>query len=227
LQSAQSPLLSQRAKSKRPTVRELDFVPPWYATVRKNKRVLKMQAAFVAGVCVALFVWHYAQVKSVHAAGRVLGVREKQVEASASRVRERQTQQQLRQQLQTQERVDTSLGLNVESSRLLAMLDAALPRQGSLTEIVVETDERARTLVQQAASKSAAPATPERRLKVSIKGVAPSAADVASLLDSLAATGFCDDREHVYSRDRIDGNYKMCEFHVTFTVNLNVDGSVR
>ena len=170
-------------------MRELDFVPPWYATVRKNKRVLKLQAGFVAGVCVALCVWHFAQVRSVHAAERVLGVREKQVDASASRVRERQTQQRLREQLQTQERVDTSLGLNVESSRLLAMLDAALPRQGSLTEVVIETDERARTLVQQAAAKSTAPTTPERRLKVSIKGVAPSPADVASLLDSLAATG--------------------------------------
>ncbi|HEX8340162.1 MAG TPA: PilN domain-containing protein [Tepidisphaeraceae bacterium] len=208
-------------------MRELDFVPPWYVSVRRHKRLLKLQASGMAVVGVVLLGWQFLVTKNVHAAERVLADREKQVESSADRVRERQTQQRLREQLQTQERVDTSLGLNVESSRLLAMLDAALPKQGSLTEVVIVTDEKLRTLAQQAASKQPGPAVAERRLRVSIKGVAPSKSDVATLMENLDATRFCEDRELVYSSDRVDGNHVMCEFHVSFSINLNVDGSAK
>jgi hypothetical protein len=207
-------------------VREIDFIPEWYASVRRRTRLLKAQSGVLAAAAIAILAWDCYDAGRISTAEGPLQLRDKQLEISANRVRERTEQQRLREQLQTQERVDSSLGLNVESSRLLAMLDAALPRQGSLTELTIDTDENNRSLTQQvAAGKSASPLTPERRLKVSLKGVTPSNGEIASLLDNLNATRFCDGVRLIYSRDRVDGDHVMCEFQVEFSINLNSEGS--
>jgi hypothetical protein len=207
-------------------MREIEFVPEWYAATHRRKRLVRLQLLVTIVMAAALATWGYVNSQTVVAAEDRLFLRQQQLAESENRVRERQEQQKWREQLQTQERVDSSLGLNIESSRLLALIDTSMPKFASLLELSIETDEKARSLAQHAAARKTAAASPnlDRRITVNLKGVAPTNGDIATLYENLSATGFCEDLRLNYAKDRLDGNHIMREFVIQFSINLNADG---
>lgn len=210
-------------------MREIDFVPTWYAATYRRRKLLKLQLYCTVLVVLALTTWSFVKAQQLEDAQLELKALNADLDRSEQRVRERQVQEQLRQQLQTQDKVDTSLGLNIEASRVLELMDRCMPREASLVSLELETDERMPTLVQRAAAaagKGAAKAGPQRKLAISLKGVAPTSSDVATLLENLADTGFCKDVRLDYARARLDGDHLMQEFAVLFTISLNANGGV-
>ena len=204
-------------------MREIEFVPAWYVAHSRQKRLVRLHVYVVFTTLLALATWGLVLSQATDAARDALAAARLRLDASAGRVKERQTQQQLRDQLQSQERVDRSLGLNIESSRLIALIDQSMPQQVALTELSVATEERQRTLAQFAAARTVTKSA-DRRLQVSIKGVAPTNLDVASLYERLERRPFCEDLRLNYSRPRVDHGHVMQEFLVEFAVNLNADG---
>lgn len=200
-------------------MRELEFVPPWYAAVQRRKRLLKLQLWVTVVVALSLATWSFVNAQSVEQGMTVLETRRAELQVSSNRVHERAMQQQLREQLQAQDRVESSLGLNVESSRLLQMLDKAMPKVVALTNLSVDTIERVRP--SSSKDKSAAGLPPDRRMQVSVRGAAPTTADIAALYENLTNSGVCDELRLNYAKERLDAGHTVREFEMEFTINLN------
>ncbi|MGN6504027.1 MAG: PilN domain-containing protein, partial [Tepidisphaeraceae bacterium] len=126
-----------------------------------------------------------------------------------------------------QDRVESSLGLNVEASRVLALLSNALPPAASITELSIDTDEHQRPLLQQVVSKVSTPAIPDRRLVVTSKCVAPANIDVAAFLENLTNSGLCEDLRLDYAKEKVADGAVMREFEVAFRINLNCEGDAQ
>ena len=210
-------------------MREIEFVPPWYAATHRKRRLLKLQLYCTVVVALALATWTINQAQAVERGNEVLETRRHELDVSSYRVRERQEQDRLRAQYQLQRRVGASLGLNVESSRLIRLLEQAMPKEASLLEVTVETSERNIPLSQRVAGTKSGKTPPdvERLLNVKFKGVAPTHGDIATLLENLRQTGIVSDLLLDYARDRVDGDYLMHEFSVRFTISLDTEGGAQ
>lgn len=210
-------------------MREIEFVPPWYAATHRKRRLLKLQLYCTIVVALALATWTINQAQAIERGNEVLDQRRQELEVSSYRVRERQEQDRLRAQYQLQRRVGASLGLNVESSRLIRLLEQSLPKEASLLEITVETSERNIPLAQRAANAKGGKTPPEveRLLNVKFKGVSPTHGDIATLLENLRKTDIVRDLLLDYARDRVDGDYLMHEFSVRFTIGIDAEGGAQ
>ncbi len=210
-------------------MREIEFVPPWYTATHRKRKLLKLQLYCTVVVGLALATWSISNAQQFDKSLVTLDIRKDQLATSAFRVRERQEQDQLRAQYQLQQQVGASLGLNVESARIVQLIDSMMPKQMSLLELNLETSERPVSFSQRAAAvkTGAVRREMERTLNVRIKGVAPTNEDIASLLEGLGTVGFVDDRKLEYVKDRVDGDYLMHEFAIAFSINLDAAGGSR
>lgn len=210
-------------------MREIDFLPDWYATTHRKRKLLKLQFYCVIVVALALSTWAITDAQALDRRESLLISRTAELEASTYRVRERQEQERLRAQYQMQQRVGASLGLNVESSRVLKLLEDALPKEASLLEVVMETSERQIPLSQRAAAVKSGKRVVEvdRQLNVRFKGVAPTSADIATMLDNLRDTGFCNDLALDFARDHVEGDYLMHEFAIRFSIEIDSNGGAK
>jgi hypothetical protein len=170
-------------------VREIDFLPAWYVAVHKRKRLFKLQLWIGVVVIFALATWTYIDSQRLDISRDALTALQTRLAASEGRLRERATQQQLREQLQSQQRIEASLGLNVEASRVLLMLEQVLPKVCTLNDIDIDTVETIRPVsaalrfapIASVATKPQIPIV-DRQLRVQVRGLAPANADVAAVL---------------------------------------------
>ena len=206
-------------------MREIDLLPDWYVDMHRRKRRLRTQAALVGVICLVFVAWAAMNIRDLTQAHALLTQKQSALLVSEQRVRERAVQQQLRDQLRTQDRVESSLGLNVESSRVLGLVSKALPESASISEFSIDTEEHTRPLLQQVAVKNSPPAVPDRRLLVTLKCVAPANIDVATTLENLTNSGVCDDLRLDYAKEKVADGAIMREFQVNFRVNLNSEAN--
>ncbi len=210
-------------------MREIEFVPTWYAATHRRRRLLKLQMYCTVLVALSLATWGIVNAQTIESGQKMLDVRAIELEASSMRVFERQDQDRLRAQYQLQQRVGASLGLSIESSRVLQLIEDALPKHASLIDVQIDTDERTISLAGRAVAVKSGSSKREieRRLTVSLKGVAPTNAEVVSMYDNLKNAGFCEDLGLNYAKDRLDGDVLMREFVIRFSINLNADGGIQ
>ncbi len=204
-------------------MREIDFLPGWYAATHRKRQLLKLQFYCSIVAALALSTWAITDAQALDRREALLITRNAELEASTYRVRERQEQERLRAQYQMQQRVGASLGLNVEASRVLKLLEEALPKEASLLEMVMETSERQAPLTQRASAAKTGKRISEvdRLLKVRFKGVAPTSGDIATMLDNLRETGFCEDLTLDFARDHVEGDFLMHEFSIRFSIEID------
>jgi Tfp pilus assembly protein PilN len=202
-------------------MREVEFLPAWYPQLRRRKRALVIQVCATGTIILTL---------GTIALSKQLDVRRQQLMLTETRVElsrcgpalarldalvERQ------QQLRQQEQVITRLGTQLDPTRLLNVVEDAMPAQVTLTDLTLE-------------SRAAPGGTDERLLAIRLQGLAPTDADIASLLSNLGSVKFFDDVTMAYSRDHASGASSAPttqsvaltpplptrEFELSFTVNL-------
>ncbi len=204
-------------------MRDIEFLPNWYIKTTRRKKLLSLQFGCTAVLTVVLGVWSLVNTRQLIQANRLLDQKRADLIESASRVQMRQTLLDLNEKLQNQSKVDASLGLNVESARILKTLDAIMPAQASLTELTVNTDERPVALAMPVATNGRPPVRDlSRELSIKIKGVAPSNEDVAAIYEGLEKLKFCQDLKLAYSTDKIEKDRVMREFLIEFSIPLDV-----
>jgi Tfp pilus assembly protein PilN len=199
---------------------ELEFLPSWYPQARRRRRLFHLQAWSFLAVIGALCLWLSLVHRNVRAAE--LALRGADTELAQSRLELTQLQEQLRLkgELEYQRQIVSRLGTSVEMSRLLRALDSVMPKEMSLVELNVETDEQPVRPAGQRQSSTAAPEV-DRRLNVRLVGVAPSDVDLANFLTGLTGVRFFENVSMTYSRDKAQGGHVLREFEVTFSLNLN------
>ena len=202
---------------------ELEFLPSWYPQARRRRRLLLIQAWGALLVLVAVGAWTaLARHHVVHAA-KSLVVVDRQLAQSELELVQLQEQLRLKGQLELQRQIVSRLGLPLETSRLLHTLDELMPKEMSLVELNIDTDEhvaRPAMAVRQV-QQSAGAIEMDRRLNVRLVGVAPSDLDLANFLASLTGVPFFDNVTTTYSKDKTQAGHVLREFEVTFSLNLN------
>lgn len=203
-------------------MREMEFVPDWYPRLRLRQRRIFLQAWMTIVVICGLGLWMFLASGNVRLEEQSLvGIRN-ELAKTASDLKKLDDLLDLQKQLRHKKEIIASLGLHVETTRLLDSLNTAMPAEMSLLDLSLEVEERIKpvsNLVKAAGQKK--DDLIERRLKVKMLGVAPTDVDVADFLARLSNVPFFEQVTPTYARDRSESGHLMREFEVTFSVNLD------
>jgi hypothetical protein len=205
-------------------MRELEFLPAWYPRLRRNRRRVLLEAWVALVVVVGLALWLTLARRNASRAEVALRAFEVQILQTETEKRQLEEQLRMKAQLEQREQVVASLGFPVEMSRLLRTLDVIMPREMSLKDITCTTLEQPVVYDGPAAAQARAPQDKQevdRRLKVSLVGVAPNDLDLANFLTGLTNYPFFEQIQLVKADGVVDGGHAMREFEVTFSMSLN------
>ena len=205
-------------------MRELEFLPDWYPRLRRQRRRVLLQTWVALLVVAGLALWLTLARRNASRADVALRAFEAQVLQTETERRQLDEQLRMKAQLEQREEVVASLGFPVEMSRLLRTLDVIMPREMSLKDVTCTTIEQPLVYDGPAAAQARAPQDKpavDRRLKVSLVGVAPNDLDLANFLTGLTNYPFFEQIQLLKADGVIDAGHTMREFEVTFSMSLN------
>jgi len=205
-------------------MRELEFLPEWYPRLRRQRRRVLLQVWVALVILVGLALWLTLARRNAGRAEAALRAFEVQVLQTETERRQLEEQLRMKAQLEQREQVVASLGFPVEMSRLLRTLDVIMPREMSLKDVTCTTVEQ--PLLYDGPAPAQARGTQnkpmvDRRLRVSLVGVAPNDLDLANFLTGLTNYPFFEQIQLLKADGVVDGGHAMREFEVTFSMSLN------
>jgi hypothetical protein len=205
-------------------MRELEFLPDWYPRLRRHRRRVLLQTWVALVVVGGLALWLALARRNANRAETALRAFEVQVLQTETERRQLEEQLRMKAQLEQREQVVASLGFPVEMSRLLRTLDVIMPTEMSLKDVTCTTVEQQLVYDGPAAAQARAPQDArqvDRRLKVSLVGVAPNDLDLANFLTGLTNYPFFEQIQLLKADGVVEGGHAMREFEVTFSMSLN------
>lgn len=206
-------------------MRETEFLPAWYPQVNRRKRLVILQAWMTLVLAIGLGAWSVLADRNVRAAEGAEQLLSGNLAQTQSQLKELDELLALQKKCRQQYQVLEKLGLHVEASRMIDRLDEIMPHEMALLDLGFQVEERPRAaypLVTVAAAGSDARAlTTDRRLRVRLRGVAPTDVDVARFLAHLGNVPYFDEVSMTYAKDRAQSGHMMREFEVTFSVGLS------
>jgi hypothetical protein len=217
-------------------MRDVDFVPPWYRDLLRRKRSAAGYL-FVLGLLVLVTAGGALhRQEKLRAAECELAAADVEAAGTRADLQKLDALRQLRGQWRRQEQVLTSTGVNVEASRLLAVLTNVVPPDTALTRIsfsVTESDPDSAPTASPTTAPSAADGVAEapprlpakRRLNVLLRGIAPGEVAVANVLAGISKQPLFRHVNLTYAKDRQEQEATVREFEVTFVINLDPDGA--
>jgi hypothetical protein len=205
-------------------MRELDFLPDWYPRVRRKKQVVLVQSW--VSVAVVVIVGFVVLVKHRAVQSAQGGLAEIVVAMDHTRADLRRLDDLLKLEAEWRQRdeVLVKLGMHVESTRLLDMIEEIMPHEMAIIDMELSVEEAkvvSSSALSRAAEASAKDVPPDRRLKVRLKGVAPTDIDLYNFLNRLNEVKYFENIAMPYAKDRSDSGHVMREYEVTFAINLN------
>lgn len=207
-------------------MREVNFLPTWYPKVVRQKRLLTAQAwitaVLVGGGLVALYSAHRTSL----AAGAELQHSKDRAQQMIKQVHQLDEMLDLQKQLVAKQAIVTDLGLPVEISRVVAEMGACAPREVTFTQLWANTAEHAPvTIAERAAAAVGGRADAvSRKLDLRLHGVAPTEGEVTTFWSRLMARPSFSAVRLVNSTEKVDGDHKMREFEITFSIDLDPQG---
>lgn len=201
-------------------MREIDFLPAWYPKVRRQRRLLTIQAYATAVLVLAGLIALFATQRKADAARHELEGSKQRAQKTIEAVHELDEMLKLEQRLSQQQRIVAELGLPVEVNRVLAEVGSCLPREATLTQINVLTQETSQqlTILDRATGKNGGP---RRQMELKVSGVAPTEAEVTTFWTRLAALPFLEQVKLINTDESRQGDHLMRKFEVTFVIRLD------
>jgi hypothetical protein len=200
-------------------MRELEFLPEWYPQTRRRKRLVFLQAWLTLLLVLGMGAFLVKSERNIIALERTRAAILGQLNQTNSQLAEMDKLDAIRRQLRRQAQITSRLGLYVETSSVIHELERLMPKQMSLTGLQVENEEKA----EQSAVAAARGGEPQvdRRLRVRLQAVCPTAVDMASFLTQLSAVPFFEQVNLNRAGEAADKGHTMHEFEVTLVLNLN------
>lgn len=201
----------------------MEFLPAWYAVVRRRRILVIAQAWATVGLLLALLIWMGIGRFRVLSSRRELADLTAQMQRTQQDLNELNNANQLKRRWTEQGEVLTKLGVSVESTRLMGLLAQSTPESVALIGLNLQTEEKPSQVRTVAAARNISDKEPmiDRKLRIRVQGIAPSDAEVADLMAKLAAISFLQDVSMSYSKDSDQSGRMVREFEVTFTMDLN------
>lgn len=204
-------------------MREIEFLPQWYTTVRRRKLAVTIQIWSTVVLAIVMLVWTGVSRFRVLTAQNELASLRHDMANTQQELSRLDAMTQIKRRWSEQGEVLSKIGVSVESTRLLGLIAQSTPESISLIGMSLQTEEKidaAKTLINARATRDKEPAV-DRKLRVKLQGVAPSNAEVADMMTRLAANNFLEDVSMGYTRDSDQSGRLVREFEVTFAVDLN------
>ena len=204
-------------------MREIEFLPSWYLTVRRRKLAVTVQAWATVVLAMVLLIWTgVARFRVLNARNELASLR-RDMNKTQLELTRLDSMTQIKRRWSEQGEVLSKIGVSVESTRLLGLIAQSTPESISLIGMSLQTEEKidaTKTLINARATRDKEPAM-DRKLRVRLQGVAPSNAEVADMMTRLAANNFLEDVSMGYTKDSDQSGRLVREFEVTFALDLN------
>lgn len=210
-------------------MRELEFLPSWYPTLRKRKRTVGVQA-WATGVLVAgLCLWGWLSDRNIRSASASLHLLEDQISQTDNELTRLAEATAQKKDLEAKNQIIRSLGNHVETMRVLNAIEAAMPEEMALVGLTAEIREATKQMPGLAAAAAAAAASAaqgnqqlvDRRLEITVNAVGPTDATLAKFMLSIGRSELFDRLNLSLAKERSEATHVMREFTVTFGVDLN------
>lgn len=207
-------------------MRELEFLPDWYPRVRRRRKRLARQAWCASIFVVALAVWQIVANRATRHNEQILVDLRGRLDGAAVELQKETQLEVLKAEINRKLAINAKVGTPVETTRLLRATERCMPESMTLTSFSAELEERrgAGTGKLAAARAAQKDEVVERRLRVTVVGVAPTDAELAEFLRKLSDVPVFEQVTMTYARPREDDKYVMRESEVTFSVDLTGPG---
>jgi len=197
-------------------MRELEFLPPWYATLRQKRRILVVEAWLAIVVAVGLGLWMILSARNVIAKETLLGTREKQLTQSNYELQKLGELESLKRQMSDQAKLMAHVGLNVPMARLVDALEKMMPKEMALLDVAVESQEQANAQPKAVSAN----AEPNRQLLVTLHGVSPNVEELGTFMIHVAAIPNYVEGS-VKTSDVHQNGHLMTDFKISFGIKLS------
>jgi Tfp pilus assembly protein PilN len=200
-------------------MRDLEFLPDWYPTLRRKKRIVMLEGWLGIVVILGLGLWVTLSARNIETKEALLNTRQGQLRQTNYELQKLNELESLKRQMSDQAQLLNRLGPNVPIGRLIDVLAQMMPREMALIEMTIGFQEQARAPMLLVAANGSEP-TINRDMNVELHGVAPSDVDVGNFMINLATiphyagTGMT-------TVDAHDQGHSMRDYKISFTVNLN------
>jgi hypothetical protein len=197
-------------------MRELEFLPPWYATLRQKRRILVVEAWLAMVIALGLALWMILSARNVIAKETLLTTREKQLTQSNYELQKLGELESLKRQMSDQAKLMAHVGLNVPMARLVDAVEKMMPKEMALLDVAVEAQEQPNA---QPRAVSANP-EPNRQLLVTLHGVSPNVEELGTFMIHVAAIPNYVEGS-VKTSDVHQNGHLMTDFKISFGIKLN------
>lgn len=205
---------------------DVDFLPNWYRDLLKRRRQSLLNLAALALLVAVLATAAVFKTEQVTLEEHRVAAVQSELEGARQELQKLSALTQLRDQWRRQDSVLSSTGVNVEASRLLAALEQVVPADTALTDLTFTLEDRTAQVEPEVEGQQPAPTIAAdapgagRRLKVSLRGLAPGELAVANLLSAISKTSLFTQVNLNYAKDHEEAGETVRQFEVTFVINL-------
>jgi len=204
-------------------MRELEFLPSWYPTLRRKRRQLLLEAWLCVLIAVALGSWLALSARTVMAKQSLLTARQGQIKQIGYELQKLDELQSLKKQMSEQAMLVSRLGPNLPISRVLGDLERKLPQEMALLDVSVDVQQHTRALpvIRAGAVPAANPQTViQREMNIELHGVAPSDVELGNYMIRLSTIP-CFTASSLSTADLRQNGRLMREFRISFSLNLS------
>lgn len=202
-------------------MRELEFLPKWYPRLRHRKRLIVMQSWLTIACLASLALWGVVAQHKVRVAEAKLSTLHTDLQRTGEDLNKLEELLQLEQKWRQKDLIRAKLGGHIEAAKLIEKVEEMLPPEMGVLELEMNIDDTLRPPPPGLAATALAKDQPvDRRLKVRLRGVAPTDVDLATFLARISGVPYFEHIGMTYARDRIDAGHVMREFEVSWSISL-------
>jgi hypothetical protein len=197
-------------------MREMEFLPAWYSTLRQKRRILMMEAWLGIAIFAGLSLWMILSARNVIGKETLLNTREKQLTQSNHDLQMLAELQSLKAQMSDQVQLMAHVGPNLPMARLMDALQRMMPKEMALLDMTVELQSQARAMTGAAA---AGKIQQNRQLLVTLHGVAPNDVELGNFMIRVATIPNYVEGS-VSTKDVDQNGHMMRDFKISFGIDL-------
>src|SRR5436309_10652668 len=190
-------------------MRELEFLPAWYPQARSRRRLVLLQVWATLALAAALGLWAVMAQHRIQRAQAFEADLRNKLAQSHEDLRQMEDLVRQRKQLRQAEQIMSKLGVQIEATRLIRAVDDVMPREVTLVNLEVNTEESAEGAPQ---ARLAGPeGAVDRHLHVRFQGLAPASVDLSAFIAQLGAQPFFEQVAITYVKERSESNNNLRE----------------
>jgi hypothetical protein len=198
-------------------MRELEFLPGWYPTLRAKRRLLVVEAWLAIFIVVMLGIWMIFSAHSVMAQESLLNARQKQLNQSNYELQKLTELKSLQQMMSKQADLMSKLGPDVPMGRLIETIGEMLPKGMALVDVSVQFPDESPSQTTRAGAAA------ERIMVVELHGVAPSDVELGTFMWNLSKIPNYSGSPKMSSSDVHQNGHLMRDFQLSFGIKLSED----